>query len=207
MCFFWLFCWLVLCSLACFVVFVFASFFPFALPFVYLLYLCVCVLVSWLRVRSCVYCPLCVVSVCVVSLRLCVSCVWCAVFFLGSCVVASWSSLYWCVRWMCPVWCLLSIVCCLLLVLCLLFSVLLHVGCLLVCSCVGWLVVLPRLFLRSGFVFLGFVLGWLGALVCFGGWLGVVFKGRRFPGILEPNMPQTLYPSIIEEPKKPTTPG
>lgn len=72
---------------------------------------------------------------------------------------------------------------------------------------VWWLVVLPRLFLRSGFVFLGFVLGWLGVLVCFGGLRGMVFKGCRFSGILEPNMPQTLYPSIIEEPKKPTTQG
>lgn len=55
-----------------------------------------------------------------------------------------------------------------------------------------------RLFLRSGFVFLVFVLGWLGWWGCFGGWGAVLFKRRRFSGILAANMPQTLYPSIIE---------
>lgn len=58
--------------------------------------------------------------------------------------------------------------------------------------------VLPRLFLRSGFVFLVFVLVWLGGLGCFGCGCAVFFKGRCFSGILAANMPQTLYPSIIE---------
>lgn len=57
---------------------------------------------------------------------------------------------------------------------------------------------LPRLFLRSGFVFLVFVLWWLGVVGCFGCWRAGLFKGRRFSGILAANMPQTLYPSIIE---------
>lgn len=52
--------------------------------------------------------------------------------------------------------------------------------------------------MRSGFVFLVFVLGWLGVVVCFGGWGAALFKGRRFSGILAHDMPQTLYPSIIE---------
>lgn len=43
--------------------------------------------------------------------------------------------------------------------------------------------------------------------VCFGvagcggvfwGWCSALFKGRRFSGILAHDMPQTLYPSIIE---------
>lgn len=58
--------------------------------------------------------------------------------------------------------------------------------------------VLPRLFLRSGFVFLVFVLVWLGGLGCFGCGCVVFFKGRCFSGILAANKPQTLYPSIIE---------
>lgn len=32
----------------------------------------------------------------------------------------------------------------------------------------------------------------------FGRWRTALFKGRRFSGILDANMPQTLYPSIIE---------
>ena len=58
--------------------------------------------------------------------------------------------------------------------------------------------VLPRLFLRSGFVFLVFVLVWLGGLGYFGCGCAVFFKGCRFSGILAANKPQTLYPSIIE---------
>ena len=76
------------------------------------------------------------------------------------------------------------------------------VGWLVVCYVWWWFgscfVVVPRVFLRAGFVVLVFVLGWRGGVGCFGWWCAAFFKGRRFSGILAANMPQTLYPSIIE---------
>lgn len=213
--FFWLFCsvgvcvlWLVFCvsrvlvscmRLSC----VFASWF----------------LISWL----CVLYVLCLVSVvCCMSVLwclfyLCVCCVWCLCLWLVRvcCALAVRCSF---VSVSCACWyfayCLLLVVYWSVVLLCLVCC-----GSCISCWLVGWLfivcacgvifvwccwsfcfcfVVLPRLFLRSGFVFLVFVLGWLGVVVCFGGWGAALFKGRRFSGILAHDMPQTLYPSIIE---------
>lgn len=105
--------------------------------------------------------------------------------------------------------CLLLVVCCLLSIVCCRCCLVSWVLCLLLAGwlfccrwCVGLyvccFVVLPGLFLRSGFVFLVFVLVWLGGLGCFGWWYAVLFKGRCFSGILAAYMPQTLYSSIIE---------
>ena len=153
-----------------------------------------CVLSPWFAV--CLCCGVCFISVSVVYG------VFVFVFLLRLCLVLVGTLLV--------AYCLLSIGL-------LFFCVLSVVGFVFV---VGWLVVycvcvwgdfcvvlLVFLFLFCGvaqvvFAFWVCVFG-----VCFGvagcggvfwGWCSALFKGRRFSGILAHDMPQTLYPSIIE---------
>lgn len=139
-----------------------------------------CVFAFWFLVSW-----LCVLYVlCLVSVVCCMSVLWCLFYLCVLCVL---------------VLCLLLIACYLLVccpsVSCLLWVLyfLLAGWLFIVCACgvifVGCcssfcfcFVVLPRLFLRSGFVFLVFVLGWLGGVVCFGGGVPLFLRGAVFQG-------------------------